>query len=194
MHILHYFLFSIFSCRHKKTSCKILRLEWVAPCDIPPSSAVQSCPDGFFVSPKHYGVIFYATKKPAVYHCRLPSPPISLVISSILSSGNGGWLTGLMAIAISFIGLSSAAIRLELSFPHILHRWINAHSPFFFTHTATGSICPPHVDARSPGSSSTCRLPRQFGQWFRWLLPASSGMTILPQILHTKLSLQAWVL
>ena len=40
----------------------------------------------------------------------------------------------------SFMGLSSAATRLELSFPQRLQRWMIAHSPFFRTHTATGSI------------------------------------------------------
>ena len=43
-----------------------------------------------------------------------PSPPISAVISSMRSSGNGGWESGFIAIDISFIGLSSAATLLEL--------------------------------------------------------------------------------
>ena len=69
-----------------------------------------------------------------------PSPPISAVISSIRSSGNGGRHSGFMAIDISFIGLSSAATRFELSFPHRLQRWIIAHSPdsHRFHNTAAG--------------------------------------------------------
>ena len=51
-----------------------------------------------------------------------PSPAINSVMSSILSSGNGGSATGLMAIDISFMGLSSAAIRLDESPPHLRHR------------------------------------------------------------------------
>ncbi len=47
----------------------------------------------------------------------VPSPAISSVISSIRSSGNGGSHKGFIAMDISFIGLSSAATRLELSFP-----------------------------------------------------------------------------
>lgn len=52
---------------------------------------------------------------------RLPSPPIILVISSIRSMGKGGELIGFMAMDISFMGLSSAATRLELKAPHTLH-------------------------------------------------------------------------
>ena len=56
------------------------------------------------------------------YHFSSPSPPISRVISSIRSNGNGGDETGFMARDISFMGLSSAAIRLELNAPHTLQR------------------------------------------------------------------------
>ena len=56
------------------------------------------------------------------YHFSSPSPPIRRVISSIRSKGNGGDETGFMASDISFMGLSSAAIRLELNAPHILQR------------------------------------------------------------------------
>ena len=70
--------------------------------------------------------------------------------------GNGGKATGFMAIDISFIGLSSAAMRLELNAPQILQRWMIAHSPFFLTQTAIGSMLPPQSAARSPGSLSRC--------------------------------------
>ena len=80
---------------------------------------------------------------------------MSFVISSILSNGNGGRHTGFMAIDISFIGLSSAATRFELRAPHLRHLWMMAHSPFFLTHTATGSMIPPQSDSLSPGSIST---------------------------------------
>ena len=40
-----------------------------------------------------------------------PSPPMRRVISSMRSIGNGGALSGRMAMLISFIGLSSAAMR-----------------------------------------------------------------------------------
>ena len=90
------------------------------------------------------------------HHFNSPSPPISLVISSIRSKGNGRVETGFMASDISFMGLSSAAIRLELNAPHILQRWMIAHSPFFLTHTAIDSITPPQSAARSPGSLSRC--------------------------------------
>lgn len=46
-----------------------------------------------------------------------PSPPMSAVSFSIRSNGNGGNATGFMAMDISFIGLSSAAARLECSTP-----------------------------------------------------------------------------
>ena len=48
---------------------------------------------------------------------------------------------------ISFIGLSSAATRLESNFPQRRQRWTMAHSPPFRTQTATGSISPPQSDA-----------------------------------------------
>ncbi len=86
----------------------------------------------------------------------------------------------------SFTGLSSAATRLELRAPHRLQRWIMAHSPPLRTHTAIGSITPPQSEARSPGSMSTWRLDRQFGQWLRWSVPASSGVTSQPQTLQVK--------
>ena len=41
-----------------------------------------------------------------------------------------------MAMLMSFIGLSSAATRLELSFPQRLQRWMMAHSPSLRTQTA----------------------------------------------------------
>ena len=128
------------------------------------------------------------------YYSIVPSPPISAVISRIRSRGNGGSQRGFIAMDISFIGLSSAATRLESSFPQRRQRWTMAHSPPFRTQTATGSISPPQSDALSPGSSSTCRLHRQFGQWLRWALPAPSGTTMRPQFLQVNTSLQACVL
>ncbi|HBJ18070.1 MAG TPA: hypothetical protein DDY81_09885 [Clostridiales bacterium] len=99
------------------------------------------------------------------------------VISAIRSMGKGGWPMGIMAMDMSLTGLSSAATRLELSAPHRRQRWMIAHSPFFRTHTATGSISPPQSDSRSPGSMSKCTEHRQLGQWFRWSLPAPAGTT-----------------
>ena len=116
------------------------------------------------------------------------------VISSMRSSGNGGSHSGFMAMLISFMGLSSAAVRLELSAPQRLQRWMTAHSPPRRTQTAMGSMMPPQSDARSPGSTSTCRLERQLGQWLRWSLPAFSGVHSRPQTLQVKLSWQACVL
>lgn len=46
-----------------------------------------------------------------------PAPPISAVISSMRSNGNGGSHSGFIAMLISFIGLSSAATRLDDSAP-----------------------------------------------------------------------------
>lgn len=51
-----------------------------------------------------------------------PAPPISAVISSMRSNGNGGSQRGFIAMLMSFMGLSSAATRLELSAPHRLQR------------------------------------------------------------------------
>ena len=124
----------------------------------------------------------------------LPSPAMRAVISSMRSSGNGGSHRGLMAMDMSFMGLSSAATRLELSAPQRLQRWMIAHSPPLRTQTATGSMMPPQSAARSPGSMSTCRLERQLGQWLRWSLPASCGVQSRPQTLQVKVSLQGWVL
>ena len=123
-----------------------------------------------------------------------PSPAMRAVISSMRSSGNGGSHRGLMAMDMSFMGLSSAATRLELSVPQRLQRWMIAHSPPLRTQTATGSMMPPQSAARSPGSMSTCRLERQLGQWLRWSLPAFRGVQSRPQTLQVKVSLQGWVL
>ena len=124
----------------------------------------------------------------------LPSPPMRAVISSMRSRGNGGALSGRMAMLMSFIGLSSAATRFELSAPQRLQRWMIAHSPPLRTQTATGSMMPPQSLSRSPGSMSTCRLDKQFGQWLRWSLPAFSGVQSRPQTLQVKVSRQAWAL
>ena len=50
------------------------------------------------------------------------------------------------------------------------------------------------VGGTVPGSTSKCRLERQLGQWLRCSLPAPSGVTIQPQTLQVKVSLQGWVL
>ncbi len=52
----------------------------------------------------------------------------------------------------SFMGLSSAAARLDDRWPHRRHRWMTAHLPPFRTQTPTGSMIPPQSAARSPGS------------------------------------------
>ena len=56
------------------------------------------------------------------FYFSFPSPAIKSVISSIFSSGNGGNATGFIAIDISFMGLSSAATRLDESTPHLRQR------------------------------------------------------------------------
>lgn len=89
---------------------------------------------------------------------------------------------------ISLSGESSAAILFELNAPQVLQRWIIAHSPFFRTHTAIGSIIPLQSDARSPGVLSRCMLERQLGQWFRWAVPEFSFVTVIPHFLQTKTS------
>ena len=99
-----------------------------------------------------------------------------------------------MAMDISFLGLSSAATRLEDSAPHRRQRWMTAHSPPLRTHTAMGSMMPPQSEARSPGSTSTWRLDRQLGQWLRCSLPAHAGAANQPHTLQVKLSWQEWVL
>ena len=128
------------------------------------------------------------------HYFKLPSPPIRAVSSSMRSTGNGGSHKGFMAIAMSFIGLSSAATLLDDSLPQIRHLWMMAHSPFFLTHTATGSITPPQSDSLSPGSLSRCWLLKQFGQWFLWSDPAPPGTTRRPHTLQVKDSVQAWFL
>ena len=47
---------------------------------------------------------------------------MSAVISSMRSNGNGGSQRGFIAMLMSFMGLSSAATRLELSAPQRLQR------------------------------------------------------------------------
>ena len=138
--------------------------------------------------------LFFVPAVSISYRPSSPSPPMRRVISSMRSSGNGGSHRGFSAIDMSFMGLSSAAVRLELRVPQRRHRWMMAHSPPRRTQTATGSMIPPQSASRSPGSMSTCRLARQFGQWLRWLLPALSGVQSLPQTLQVKASLQAWFL
>ena len=61
-----------------------------------------------------------------------PSPPISAVISSMRSGGNGGVQSGRMAMLMSSIGLSSAAMRLDASLPQRRQRWMMA--PVSYTH------------------------------------------------------------
>ena len=124
----------------------------------------------------------------------LPSPPMRAVSSSMRSSGKGGRHRGRRAMLMSFMGLSSAATRLELKAPQRLQRWIMAHSPLFRTQTATGSMMPPQSAARSPGSMSTWRLERQLGQWLRCWLPVFSGVQRRPQTLQVNESVQGWVL
>ena len=143
------------------------------------------------ISPGKKKASAYMTNAFRNHYFKLPSPPIRAVSSSIRSTGNGGSHNGFMAIAMSFIGLSSAATRLDDSFPQIRHRWIMAHSPFFLTHTATGSIIPPHSASLSPGSLSKCWLLRQFGQWFLCPDPAPSGTTGRPHTLQVNRSVQA---
>lgn len=75
---------------------------------------------------------------------------MSAVSSLMRSIGNGGEHSGFNAMLISFIGLSSAATRFEDIAPHLRQRWTIAHSPFFLTQTAMGSMIPPAV--RSPVS------------------------------------------
>lgn len=58
---------------------------------------------------------------------------MSAVSSLIRSIGNGGEHSGFIAMLISFIGLSSAAMRFEDRAPHMRQRWTIAHSPFFLT-------------------------------------------------------------
>ena len=104
---------------------------------------------------------------------------------------------GRIARAISFIGLSSAATRLELIFPHLRHRWMTAHSPLFLTQTPIGSIRPWQSDSRSPGSripphsfpslSSSWMAKRQLGQW-SGSLPCSSAGIVHPQFRHRYVS------
>ena len=55
------------------------------------------------------------------YFRSCPSPPIRAVSSSMRSSGNGGSHNGFKAMDMSFMGLSSAATRLELSAPQRRH-------------------------------------------------------------------------
>lgn len=58
----------------------------------------------------------------ACCYFKVPSPPIRAVISSMRSSGKGGSHRGFNAMDMSFMGLSSAATRLELSIPQRLQR------------------------------------------------------------------------
>ena len=62
-----------------------------------------------------------------------------------------------MAMLMSFMGLSSAATRLELSFPQRLQRWMMAHSPPLRTQTATDSMMPQQAFQRfwPPGANAT---------------------------------------
>jgi hypothetical protein len=103
------------------------------------------------------------------------------------SSGNGGWANGFTAIRNRRSGLSSPAVRLLLSVPQPLQRWMRTHSPSLRTVTAIGSIEARQSDARSPGSMSTWRLQRQDGQWFRWAVPGASVDTSSRQWLQRKL-------
>ena len=81
----------------------------------------------------------------------LPSPPMRAVISSMRSRGNGGALSGRMAILMSFIGLSSAATRLELSAPQRLQRWMIAPGESRVLSLGGG----PWAEARPPFGGAT---------------------------------------
>ena len=110
----------------------------------------------------------------------------NLIISSSLSNGNGGIVSGFNANKRSFIGSSSAAMRFELKCPHLRQRCINAHSPSFLVHIPMASIIPPQCAALSPGIVSRCKLERQCGPWLRYRLPAPVFVTVLPQPMHMK--------
>ena len=58
----------------KNPACRILRLRRVALSDIYPSAAVRSCPEGFFMSLEHYGVISYDIKNPGFRTLHFPNP------------------------------------------------------------------------------------------------------------------------
>jgi hypothetical protein len=78
--------------------------EWAAAAGYPPQSHTASSP---IAEPR-------SLSRERGSLCRIfyfqagsfPSPPISRVISSIRSKGNGGKLRGLMTMDMSFIGLS----------------------------------------------------------------------------------------
>lgn len=58
-----------------------------------------------------------------------------------------------------------------------------------------GSIMPPQPLSRLPGSISTCRLERQFGQWLQCSDPAFSGATVRPHApVNTVVSFQKFAL
>lgn len=101
---------------------------------------------------------------------------MSAVSSLIRSIGNGGEHSGFIAMLISFIGLSSAATRFEDIAPHLRQRWTIAHSPFFLTQTAMGSMIPPQSEALSSGSISTCRLERRSSNGFCGCCPLPAAL------------------
>ncbi len=80
--------------------------------------------------------------------------------------------------------LSPATILFLRSKPHFSHLWIIDHSPPFSS-ACTGFITPPHPEARSPGSRSTCLLQRHLGQWLVYPLPSTST----PQFSQQKFSI-----
>lgn len=97
-----------------------------------------------------------------------------------------------MAMLMSFMGLSSAATRLELSAPQRLQRCMTAHSPPLRTqdryrlHDAAAVALPVarlYVNMQAGQG--------QLGQWLRWPLPAFSGVHSRPQTLQVNASLHA---
>ena len=80
---------------------------------------------------------------------------------------------------------SSRAARLRRIAPQRVHRCTNIQPRRASCSTATHSIVPPHRDARSPGTSSTCFDHKHSGQWFRQE-PLARSSTRAPQCSHTN--------
>lgn len=120
---------------------------------------------------------------------RLPDPPMRAVSSSIRSRGKGGRVRGFRAMDMSFMGLSSAATRLEWRTPAPLATVDDgplaafAHPDTHWLHDAAASAA--RSPARRPGEAV-----RQLGQWLRCSPPVGPGVTRRPHTLQVKLSWQ----
>src|SRR5699024_1576804 len=120
----------------------------------------------FFFSRFNFISSFFLHLSSSIYEALIylgssPLPPMILVSSSSLSTGNGGDDRGFEAMDSTLIRLSFSVISTDVISPQSLHRWMISKLSSPFTHMPTGSSIPPHT---SPSAAVSWIPERQAGQ------------------------------